>query len=538
MRNLFSVIHDDSFGKDEEKIKRAEFIRKGLDARIKQNLTRRFMIIKYINGGIIEGDLLDPRQFVELSNDEIIWVNETISACVKNSYMNDYAEKFMDLCVRFQATDYRFRGPIIKEFENLIGEVQNHFRRLKVEDASEAIFSLRNGIFEECITDIHNEVSSESNKLICGMQGLNEMLSGGFENKNVYLLFGLPGEGKTSTLLNIAYQIKKYNKNYQTKDPTKKPCIVFFSNENTVSQIVRSLFNISSVPQDMSNFTIEDVIKKLKEGGLYLSDESPIDIIIKFKPGMSVDTSYLYTLVEDLEDEGYETICVIQDYIKRIRPVDRTGDLRIDLGNVINDYKNFAAIKQIPVISASQLNRDATKHIDEARKANKADLLRMLGRSNIGESLLILENIDGGFMVAPEFDQDGNKYLGIQRIKARYIRLTDREHVYQPFVKGSKIKLEEDENLAQPCYRDSMRAEDVNIKMAKNSISAYHTNTIKDVDTNVKLLSSENNMFMSGSGYSADTSKAVAYSIEYQSLFLRNPIRKNSQLRTVITKHV
>ena len=30
-------------------------------------------------------------------------------------------------------------------------------------------------------------------------------------------------------------------------------------------------------------------------------------------------TGYLYTLVEDLEDEGYETICLFQDHVKRIR---------------------------------------------------------------------------------------------------------------------------------------------------------------------------------------------------------------------------
>jgi hypothetical protein len=288
--------------------------------------------------------------------------------------------------------------------------------------------------------------------------------------------------------------------------------------ENSVEQVVESLFNISTTTEDMTSFSPDEAIRMLREDGeLFLTDESPIDIIIKYKPVNSVDTTYLYTVTEDLEDEGYETICVIQDYVKRIRPVDYTRDLRIDLGNVVNDFKGFANAKDIPVISASQLNRDAAKNIDEGRKTNKADLLRLLGRSNIGESMLILENIDGGFMIAPEWDADGNKYLGIQRIKARYKVYTTRGHIYQPYVKGNPIKLIEDQDYATPMFKESLRGnkDEISARFSNAHVSSYMGNSIKDVDDNVKLLHCDDtNIYMNASSrFAQDDIPAAAYTL-------------------------
>jgi replicative DNA helicase len=257
--------------------------------------------------------------------------------------------------------------------------------------------------------------------------------------------------------------------------------------ENTVRETVERLFNISSTPENIINYSADQVINILRtDGELYLTDESPVDIIIKYVPDNSVDTGYLYTLAEDLEDEGYEVMCMVQDYIKRIRPTNYTGDIRLDLGTIVNEFKIFAAIKDIPVISASQLNRDATKHIDEGRKTNKADLLRLLGRSNIGESMLMLENIDCGFMLAPEFDQTGAKYMGIQRIKMRY-RATNRESIYQPFAPGNAIKLVEDFASTTPVFKDSMRP-DVNENTLFNGVKTVtRTNVIRDLDTDMMI---------------------------------------------------
>ena len=231
------------------------------------------------------------------------------------------------------------------------------------------------------------------------------------------------------SLLNIALMIKRYNKNIKTKDPTKRPCVVVLTMENRITETISRLFNMSiKSNRKMTEFTVEDVMRQMREEGkLVLTDDDPIDIIIKFKPAKSVDTSYLYTLVEDLEDMGLECICMIQDYIGRIRSAEKLADTRLEYGAIVDEFKIFAALKQIPVVTASQLNRDASKHIDDGRKQNKSDLVRMLGRSNISESILILNNTDGAFVLAPEKDYNGNQWIGWQRIKKRF-DATDQEY--------------------------------------------------------------------------------------------------------------
>ena len=247
----------------------------------------------------------------------------------------------------------------------------------------------------------------------------------------------------------------------------------------------------------MSDYSVDDLIKKLKtEGELYMNSASPIDLIMIYKPGMSVDTSYLYTISEDLEDRGYEPIAFVIDYIKRIRSSSDNSDTRIWLGNVINEFKVFAATKDLVVITASQLNRDATSHIDESRKANKADLVRMLGRSQIGESMLILENLDGAFLIAPEWTQDGKKFLGFQRIKKRY-KASDLTFLYYPY--QNEIKLLEDLNALSPVYKTTMKDIPQNFNNL-NHINKTRINEVKDIN-DVKLLKpkSSNNIFLSGS---------------------------------------
>lgn len=485
LRSLVEIIDLESMGKDPEKLKRIVFIKRALEARISLNITNIDMVLKHINGSLIdETQVFDINSLSILSNNDLAWLNGMISETLKHSYIYDDADKFIDICTRLKTSEYGIKGEIVNEFEALINETQAKFRRAKVESASEMTFSLKNGAFEEVVRDFHDQLSSPSKILRCGMQGMNEMLGGGFESTRVYMYFGLPGEGKSTLLLNLAYQIKKCNRDFKPKDPTKIPCIVLLTMENSTRESFERLFNIACTNADnIINYTPDQVINLMRtEGELYLTDDSPIDIIIKYVPDGAVDTSYLYTMTEDLEDEGYEVICMIQDYVKRIRSIDHSPDIRIELGAVVNEFKTFATIKDIPVISASQLNRDASKHIDEGRKNNKTDLLRMLGRSNIGESMLMLENIDGGFLIAPEYDIHGTKFMGIQRIKLRY-RSNDRDHIYQPFVVGNGIKLLEDIDVAQPQFKETMRNTDDAPRM--NNLGGYGTklNPVFDEDT-------------------------------------------------------
>lgn len=448
LNKLISGLDIKPYENDPERIKRIKFIKRGIEARMVYNLNDRMLILNHIKSGLdFDIDFIDFNN-CELTANEIQWCHQMVSESIQYSFVYNYTDDLLDICTRIKTSDYSHRGNLINQFEGMIDNLKNEFRKSKTENNMvDKTFSLRNGIFEEVVTDTYNLITNPSRRLICGMQGLNEMIGGGFESGRVYMFMGITGIGKSVSLLNIVYQLKKFNKNYKTKDPTKTPCIVLLTMENTVVETITRLFDMtveSASGLGMANFSVNDVIYKLRtEGQLTLNDESPIDIVIKYKPNKSVDTSYLYTLCDDLEDEGYEVICLVQDHVKRIRSIYNSSDIRIELGDIVNEFKVFAADKDIPVLTDTHLNRDAARIIEEgSQKVSKTDTTMKLGKSNVGESLLMMDNIDCAIIINLDFDDENNKYMVFSLIKMR--DKTDRTYIAQPFAYGSSIRMLED----------------------------------------------------------------------------------------------
>lgn len=499
LQKLFNQIDIDRSYTDQDRLNRVKFIMKGLEAKLQHGYTDQTIVIKYINGGLISYPLFPLEELRELNNNEVNWVNVMVSQSLKTSFIENETDDLYNILTEFKSSNQFEKPNLLPKIEAAIKDIQSKFRSSRVEDPKEEFFSLRDDIFTDKITETYNALMSPSNKLCSGMQGLNEMLGGGFEKGRLYLFLGLPGEGKSTTMLNIAYQIKKYNKKYILRDKTKTPCIVFLTMENSLKETIERLFNISTRPESLIDYSLEEVMDLMRtEGQLFLSDTSPIDIVIKYTPSDLNDTNYLYTLYDELEDQGYECICMIQDYLKRIRSANNHSvELRLELGYICNEFKTFGEEKQIPVISASQLNRDAARHIDESRKKNDSDLVRLFGRNNIGESINILENADAVFFLAPELDHDGNNYLGMQLAKKRF-KGGSRSHCYQPYVPGNPIKLLEDENLATPMCKDTLNpnVERARQFMENGAVSGNGFNQINTISAgNTKLLASSDNIY-------------------------------------------
>lgn len=533
LRNLFNIVDLNQYSNDQERLKRIDFIKKGIEARLDYNLTSTDMIFNHIFNGIGNGEVNNFRQ---LNKSEVEWVNSTVSEIIHYHTIYNDIDNGLALLTEFKSTDYINRKDVVSRIEKWVSDMQVKFRRSRADNNEDLTFSLDGENLVQSMLETYKQLTSPSNKLIFGTQALNILTGGGVEAARVYTLLGLPGEGKSSTLIDMAIEIKRYNKNYICQDATKKPCVVLLVMENSIKETIQRIFSMC-VGEDMINYNEDEIINILKtKGNLSLSGDDPIDLIVKFRPNLSEDTSYLYTLCEDLEDEGYEVICLIQDYIKRIRSTDGSfnGDLRLQLGAVINEFKTFATLKNIPVITASQLNRTATSAIDEARIKNKADLVRLIGRSNVGESNLIIENSDWVALIAPEYDKDGKKYLGIQRVKSRYFIPGDAYCAYIPYIPNT-IKFIEDINR-DPEYKLTMKDE-VKLNTGLNTSAQGVANEIVNInDTN--LLPSENNIF-------ENATFSVSKNLEY--LYYQTPIgyinsgyitpRNNVEMCKIVNTH-
>ena len=464
LNSLIIRINPEDFIKNQNCAIKLRFLKAILENRM-NGLNDREMILSNINLTMDITNLEKDQSLTrELSNDEVISIEGNISMLLTNNEVDEHINVLLDAITKYQNADFREKNQTIDYLKSRISDIQTVFRRNEVnKDSSDTLFRLSQ--LETTVPDIHKYVTSPSYKLVTGMQGFNAMLGGGFQKERVYSFFGASGSGKTTTLENIMYQLWKYNQDFITQDKSKKPCIILLTMENLVVETVCSLYHIMTKGKSMEACaTAEDAIAQFKACQFEFDPENKraVELFIKYKPVNSVDTSYMYKIVEDLEDEGFETIAFLQDYMMRIKPSERTKDVYQDLGTVVNDFKTFAISKKIPVITASQLNREAMKIIDEGRNANKLDSIKKLGRANIGESIKIDTNLDGTFIIVPEYDKEGNRYLGIKMTKHRYkLPPTHRlDSIFQPFYPKS-VALVEDLFEPKAVYRESLINNDI-----------------------------------------------------------------------------
>lgn len=434
------------------------FLKNALDIRM-QGINNKDMLMSEVNRRTpIEPLMNDDRFIRELSNDEVTYVDKDIANQLNNFTLTKNVVKLRDMCDKFLNSGWREQTQVKDEVRSTVNDLVIEFRK---NDASQDTIdnTFDTSRLREGVIDVYNKVTSPSYKLVTGMQGLNAMLGGGFQKTKAYSFFGVSGDGKTTTLENLVYQLWKYNKGVNLQDKTKKPCIIFLTMEDLVPEVVCSLYNIITHGQELEKAeSAEEAIQQFESIGMNFdenSDDNNIKIFIKFKPVHSVTTDYVYKLIDDLAKQGYECICFLQDYLGRINPVEKTNDSYQDLGNIMNELKTVAMTRNIPVITAAQLNREAIKLIEEGRGANKNDLMRKLSRANIGESVKIDQNLDGSIIILRETSPDNKLYMGFKLCKNRYKIYTDKTFIYQPFYENSKGYVE-DVYETKPAFKESL----------------------------------------------------------------------------------
>lgn len=481
IETLISLINMEDY-KTESDIERLDFIRFGLDARIRYGLVNGAQVRDYIFSNDVNHAGNYNINIQEMSNKDVTYVDETVTNLLDSAAFAAYIHSFDNFGKDFDNANSYQKKQIIDAWKEQIATCSTMIRNNKVNKAEEEFVSLREGIFEDYAKDTHAYISNSSSRLSTGMYAMNCLLGGGFENGRVYGFFGLQGEGKSTTLLNFATQIKDFNRKYKTKDPTKKPAVVYLTLENTKRETFTRLFSMSTGKGRMIDYDAEDSIRMMRESGLKVTDDNPIDIIIKYKPSNTVTTAYLYELADELAEYNYEVICYIVDYINVIRSVESfsASEERLRLGAVINEFKTIASTMDIPILTAGQLNREANKKVDELRDKGNLNLLGAIDRSNLGESMLILNNLDAAFIITPSMIRSTNeKYLSIKLVKQRYTPnikpLNYSYGIYHPYDSIDGIKLVNDVNAHEPAFLLDLShkkvecEEDANVPLPDNS---------------------------------------------------------------------
>jgi replicative DNA helicase len=404
---LFSIFNPTSYVNDYEKDVRVYMIMKLADSiQNNFNLNTKEQILAYtdFNGKYKDkcSDILDLNKDLEITDTEMDALDKQISDQLRYAKIENAAPELIELLTNLNTDNYDSLENEIIKISGSVDTINKDIKsaRESIEDSKKDV-DLSSGNFVNVLDKIITKQRNPADKVKTGIRMLNDMLDGGFEKGRCYCFLGVAKGWKSGCLLNICSWAKRYN-TFVTKDPNKKPVIVYLTMENSIEETIGRFWNhCFGNESEMKNFDKATAANMLEKAGIFTpNNPSSPELQIWYRSNRSITTSDLNGLLDDLEKEGKECVFLVLDYLKRIRPVTPNKEIRLELGAVSDELTAMAKDRDIPIVTAMQLNREAFKTLEDANSFDEKVLASdKLGVSNVGESIDIIQNCDVSIII-------------------------------------------------------------------------------------------------------------------------------------------
>jgi DnaB-like helicase C terminal domain len=479
LRKLVDALDMSEYRDDVRRNIRVEMLQKLLEGQLDNNIYKDVMLKDFCMKELPHyskdlKELFDSEYYeTPLSNDEVLFVNDFVEQNLQYSYLHKHAGDLENAIQQLKLSDSYNLKNMNRIFENLVDALHRDIKSAKsISQYASMDFNIGGNNADMVVRSTIEELNKPNNHMQLGIKQLNKMLDGGLENGRVYLIFGLPKGFKSGTLLNMAIWICKYNKEVTTKDKTKKPCVLYVTQENSIRETLQRIF-VYSTGESIANYDEKRALQIIRDE---IIGDSPLDLFIKYRPNKTISTQDLNTMCDDLELEGFEVVTLIQDYTKRIRSANYNPDIRLELGNVVDDFTVIAKTRNIPLVSAGQLNREAYRLLENALETKKTNVAKNLNASHIGESALMLENTDYGIIIHKEEDLTTKEDWLTFKLIASRAKKPSVNYFVHPFENG--LRLMEDYHLPKSLsierLGDNLKDFDPN-KARENAAPAFNS---------------------------------------------------------------
>lgn len=301
-----------------------------------------------------------------------------------------------------------------------------------------------------------SELNSPNNFLISGMKLHDMQLGGGFQLSRLYLFIAKSGGGKSIHQLRLLKQFWEYNA-AEILPSGMKYGMCYLGMENSQTETIERFYDVFEDPiatgaPPFKTLSSNDVVKLFIDNPKY-NNPSKFALEILYRKNKSMNTADLDSLLDELEvKKGIIIKVLFLDYTKRINPVNKTGDTRIDLGNVIDELTSIAKTRNIIIITSGQMNGSGMELIEKAVQEGNLNVLEKAGSAVIGESKLMIENSD--FVILQNTTQTSfpnnpnipHSYLTLKIIKKRGKGelSIDQQTVHYPFLTKGSPNVQED----------------------------------------------------------------------------------------------
>ena len=247
------------------------------------------------------------------------------------------------------------------------------------------------------LIDAINSITNKETKLMKTGYGSIDKFSGGLTRGEITIVGGRPGHGKTTFLINLLSQMIHSGLR-----------VVLFNRELPNSEMIKKLITLESGKLSYS----------MVRQGVY--DDSEIEELKRVKHKIaelySEDKFLMFDNIRDFarsstEISKFKPDVVMDDYIQLVQPSGHFDSRRLQIEQLVNDYKWVAKEHECAVVLASQLNRSI-----EYRDNGEPRL------SDLAESGAIEQVAENVFFVYYEHKVNPKKDKNIIRLKASKVR--------------------------------------------------------------------------------------------------------------------
>lgn len=411
----------------------------------------------------VKNNLIIPQVQVSKNDSietELSYVSESLDQNLKNAYILDTKDELYDLTSELTTCSYKDFPNVLGHYRELLTSIMNFFRATDNSATDmNRITHTSDPSFYEYLFETFDSLKNPASALQTGWVALNSSLGprGGFQNKNVYMFYANTNSFKSAMLLHVARMIKEYNAANvmeRFKQTGKIPTILFLEAENDFDEDNERLFK-TVVHKDISKCTSKEELFSIWEHTFDAEkDKNPIDISFLHVDSRSVAVDDIERIIELLEEEGYDVIAAVIDYLGLLKPraEDMNIDNRIQLKHIADDLLSLAKNQDIPIITAHQLNRSGGAVLTNLKMNGETNAISQITNEYIGESYGIEQAVSWSMFIDTE-EHDGKRYLTCKRNKCRKDRFGIDYFVME--IKGGII-IDDDIYLPEPLYFKSI----------------------------------------------------------------------------------
>ena len=364
----------------------------------------------------------------ELPEDDLEYITNSLDQNLKFSYILDVKDNLIELTNDIETSSYTDFPNLLNQYRDLITGIMNFFRSTDSSSMTNEIVHTGDPTFLDILYDTYEAIRNPASALQTGWQALNSALGprGGFQNKNLYCLHANTNSFKSAMLLHISRMIKEYNALRvieEFKRTGKIPTILHISMENDNDEDNERLYK-TVVKKDLGKCTSREELNQSWEhnfGNTNNGEENPIDISFLHVDARSLSVDEIDVIIENLEEEGYRVIACVVDYLGLIKPrlEDMGKDNRLQLKNIADDLLSLAKNRDIPVITAHQINRSGGAVLTNLKNQGGVNAISQMTNEFIGESYGIEQAVSWSAFIDIEIHGE-DRWLMFKRNKSRY----------------------------------------------------------------------------------------------------------------------